>query len=140
MHERLSAEIDKQAAAFGVTREAVLGRDRTRQASAARRAVWANVITRHLGGEFPSTELARIFGRQANVIRAGVTMHRMKLLKWPRRIHSAKRSLDVAIEQNQLRALRNRYRKMAHSNPLRSFVRAECARVSAKLKEMEPNA
>lgn len=132
MNAKLQAEIDKQAAAFGVTADAILGRDRSRAASAARRAVWAALMTRHAGGEFPAPKLAEIFGRQAPVVRAGAEMHRRKLLRWPRRMPAA----DEAARQRELARLRKRYARLSKTDPQRAAIRAECARLAALQKDV----
>ena len=71
----IEREVAKQAKRHGVTTEAVLGRDRTRAATMARRAVWAVLLTRYPGGAYPAAVLARAFGRQPKSIRVGAAIH-----------------------------------------------------------------
>lgn len=85
MNARLQVELFLAAARFGTTEEAILGRARDRVASRARRAVWAALLTRYPGGQFPAAVLARAFGRTADIIREGAEMHLSGRQQWRRR-------------------------------------------------------
>jgi hypothetical protein len=85
MNSRLQLELHLAAARFGTTTDAILGRQRDRVASRARRAVWAALLTRYPGGEFPAAVLARAFGRTADIIREGAEMHLSGRQQWRRR-------------------------------------------------------
>ncbi len=139
MNPKVIEVVHAQAQKFGVTTDAVLGRDATRRASAARRAVWAALHTRYPGGEFPIPVLAKLFDRQENVVRAGIHMHERKLLSWPRAGQGPVQiegSNATFIMQRRLRALRARYKKLSPRDPLRATVRAECARLKNRLLEL----
>lgn len=95
MNARLQVELFLAAARFGTTPEAILGRGRDRIASKARRAVWAALLTRYPGGEFPAAVLARAFGRTADIIREGAEMHLSGRLQWRRRRRLKRRRKTV---------------------------------------------
>lgn len=85
MNARLQVELFLAASRYGTTEAAIMGRGRDRVASRARRAVWAALLTRYPGGEFPASKLAELFGRTADIIREGAEMHLTGRAQWRRR-------------------------------------------------------
>lgn len=134
MNPKLTAEIEKQAERFGVTAEQILGRDTSRRASAARRAVWAALLTRNAGGDFPATLLAEVFNRQPQMIRDGVTMHKTGKVLWPRQNAD---TLSPERLRKRLKLFYARYRETPAGDPLRPALRAEVARIRTLLGEAE---
>lgn len=130
MNDRLKAEIEKQAAAYGVTPADVLGDVRSRAASAARRAVWAALLTRYAKGSFPATVLAAAFNRSAQTINDGAKMHAQRKTRWP---SQAAPSTEAEIKRSLAR-FRKRYAALGPRDPRRFAIRAECARLKALLK------
>lgn len=131
MNPKLRAEIEKQAKAHGVSPEDVLGVARNRAASAARRAVWANLVTRYPGGKFPASELARLFNRQPQIVLMGIKMHEQNLTRWPNQAAPS----EIAAIKRMLEVNKKRYALMGPRDPQRKAVRAECARLKALLDE-----
>lgn len=97
MNARLQLELRLAALAYGVSENDILGRSRLRMAGKARRAVWAALLTRYPGGEFPASVLAREFNRTPDIIREGAEMHRTGREQWKRRRpKKRRRSRNVA--------------------------------------------
>lgn len=84
MNARLQAELLIASVVYDVAPADILGRSRLPEAARARRAIWAKLLTRYPGGEFPAVALATAFGRGADIIRQGADMH-LKDKPWKRR-------------------------------------------------------
>ncbi|AEI71061.1 hypothetical protein [EBPR siphovirus 2] len=133
MDNEAMEEVLRQSKAFGVAPVAIIGDDRSRRASAARRAVWANLLTRHPGGAYPAPRLAQMFNRTPNIIRTGVKMHNEKSLSWPQN----KRQSDREALTRRLESLRSQYRALKAGDAMRPALRAECARLQRQIAECQ---
>ncbi len=134
MDEKAMKEVVRQSKAFGVSPEEITGDDRSRRASAARRAVWAALITHHPGGAYPAPRLAEIFNRTPSIIRTGVKMHNEKSLSWPQ---NKKLAADRERLTRRLESLRSKYRALKAGDPMRASIRAECTRLQQQIAERQ---
>jgi hypothetical protein len=129
MHPKLKAELAKQSRAFGVTVEDIMSKRGKRAAAAARRAVWAALLTRHPRGEFPATELGRVFDQHPRNIALGVRVHESGLswaeLREPKRGDNES-ECDFLIRQ--VRWLRITYTP--------EDVKEDCDKMNARIVEL----
>lgn len=134
MDNEAMEEVLRQSKAFDVAPIDIIGDDRSRRASAARRAVWAALLTRHPGGAFPAPRLAEMFNRTPNIIRMGVKMHNEKSLSWPQ---NKRLVADREKLTQRLQSLRSKYRALKAGDPMRPAIRAECARLQKQIAESQ---
>lgn len=143
MNPKLAFHLNRCALAYGTTPEEILGRVSTRSASAARRAVWAALITRERGGEFTARKLSEIFGRRVSMIYLGIRMFEKESTVWRQRVRGEPTQFageaDEKFLTRRLNWLRRRYRRLDSKLFMkeRARIMEECEVLTKRQQELK---